>query len=539
MLSINQQQQEKANLRQPDDGGDKHLDDHVIVLGSSGDSKDEANGFQITGSESSDNIATHSGWNYDDDEVNKPKQHRPATASTDIDQLLKQGFQIDDQDPGNSKGNLMNDQPLKNDNDVGEPGSDQEDPLLAILRAYRPGPGRPKRSDFATARQASHKEKIERQRLNDREQKILYDKVRREYRLEKIAVLTKELDDEGWIKRFGYAAVPKLPDYSPPPASQWPALFSDTAWKSDPALNPYCLPRPLIFIHIPKTGGTSLVDIFELNANNTLYHNVVHPPIQDIPRVMNSSVLFGHFHFGLHHYFHEADPIAIPDRPDGLNKYSYLTMFREPVERVISHYYFLRDSKTHPLHASAMRYNITEWMVRQPAADNEQTRRLLGSSRQVPFREDALEIAMHHLKYSIKFVGLTERFDESMVMLSYYTGFEHVMPVRKNVGRAKSKIEVSETTKNTIRKLNWMDVIIYERAKEIFELQLDAIGRDYIQAELNFILEHNVNNNNSDNSDTNNQEIVITTDDNNTDNTDDNNSTDDTDDNTELNTLSP
>ncbi|EFA80655.1 hypothetical protein PPL_06238 [Heterostelium album PN500] len=345
----------------------------------------------------------------------------------------------------------------------------------------------PKVDVIGMKRKSAYQEKKERERLSRVEELRLLDRVIVEYRKERILIEENTLEDPEWKENFGYVACPNYTWYQTPSESDWLALFEDPTWKSNRSLNPFYLPKPHIFIHIPKTAGTSLVELFKANEiAERLYHTISHPQIQDIPGLASKTSIFGHIHFGLHLYYEDTDPSLVAERPDGLIKYSYLTWFRDPVDRIISHYFFLRDSRDHPAHGISMIYNISEWIEKSPIGDNEQTRRILGSSRNEKFTDESIEIALHHLKYSMKFVGLTERFDESVVLMSHFTGFKNISFPKTNIGKQRTKVDVPDEIRRLIAEKNWMDVIIYNRAKEIFEKQIDMIGRDFINAEVDY-----------------------------------------------------
>eukprot|EP01133_Synstelium_polycarpum_P007491 gene7491-8764_t len=256
------------------------------------------------------------------------------------------------------------------------------------------------------------------------------------------------IENENWVANYSYISAQRPDGYKVPTEAEYMPLIYDTEWKNDPRLNPFLLPKPYIFSHIPKTGGTSLVELFRKNEDPDKFMQVVsHPHASSLDNVTKCDTIFGHMQYGLHYYYELKRPDRIPDRDDGMNKYSYMTMLREPVERVISHYYFLRDSKTHPLHSFSMVYNLTQWLDKTPIGDNEQTRRLIG--------------------------------------------FQKMEILKTNVGKQRQRIDITDEVREQIRRKNWMDVIVYEKAKEIFEKEIDAIGRDFIEKETEVFLAYN------------------------------------------------
>ena len=136
----------------------------------------------------------------------------------------------------------------------------------------------------------------------------------------------------------------------------------------------------IVFVHLPKCSGTSARAYFHtvfgekhvgwidltLSREQLLEENTY--------RDNNWRVVGGHFSL--------QDAIAIP-----LSEKLYVTIVREPVSRVISLFYFISRTRTHPLHTAANRLGfeglITESSAFRTQASNYQSRMLSGRSRTV------------------------------------------------------------------------------------------------------------------------------------------------------------
>ena len=166
-----------------------------------------------------------------------------------------------------------------------------------------------------------------------------------------------------------------------------------------------------------------------------------------------------HIEYGLHEHL---------DRP-----VSYFTLLREPVARVLSHYDMARERSVPegmslPEHVAAC------------VESNLQTRLLAGPAGadgpQPPPAEEMLRRAKEHLR-GCTVVGLTERFDETLVLLKKAYGWRMPFYERRNVGRKRVSREVlpGETVRQ-IEADNYLDVELYALAQELFAEQVRGYG---------------------------------------------------------------
>ncbi|EGG21377.1 hypothetical protein DFA_01258 [Cavenderia fasciculata] len=236
------------------------------------------------------------------------------------------------------------------------------------------------------------------------------------------------------------------------------------------------IPAPYLFLHIPKTGGNSIHSLFQHTFKSHATQHWTSPDYgESYTKIIGKKSIVGHFNYGLHFYLQEA----------GINQHSYLTLLRDPVDRVISHYYYHRERKEDEGHALAINSTIEEW-TDTPRGQNEQTRVLSGITS---YTEDfpsmeSFRMALSHLR-KMKFVGLTERYEETAILMKYYCGLNSVSITQANKRKDRTMdSKVSQDVRMLIKEKNWMDVYLYEEAVKMFERQLDIVGRDIVKSEM-------------------------------------------------------
>lgn len=229
-------------------------------------------------------------------------------------------------------------------------------------------------------------------------------------------------------------------------------------------------PRSVIFLHLPKTGGSTLLAILERQYPGALVRvgsdDAGEPRLPDLEPGRRIDCFAGHMPFGLHRKL--AQPAT------------YVTLLREPVDRVVSEFHFVERHSEHPLHRRFQaRGSGLEEYVDVTEADL-MTRWISGSA--VPRPGDplpraALETAKRNLETHFGAVGLVERFDESLLLMKRALGWSHVLYRRKNVtyGRPGMGSHSAETLR-CIRERNRLDAELYAFAEGLFERQLAEAG---------------------------------------------------------------
>jgi hypothetical protein len=210
--------------------------------------------------------------------------------------------------------------------------------------------------------------------------------------------------------------------------------------------------RLIISLHIAKTGGTSFSEVLEsafpgkvaffYRENNKL----THPKLKDHAKLREPGLLAELEADGVR-VVHGHAPArwfmnSVPDQSQ------YWTWVRDPVERVISGYFYLvgRARRERPGSTKVVGRTLEEF-VREEKNQNIQSRVLTG-----------LDLP------KMGFVGVTERFDESLTML----GLQQHLPDKPR-NRNKKKPVVDPDLKQLIAELNAEDVAVYQEALRLFE----------------------------------------------------------------------
>jgi hypothetical protein len=215
----------------------------------------------------------------------------------------------------------------------------------------------------------------------------------------------------------------------------------------------------LIFVHLPKTGGTTLRAMLESRyQQGQLY-----------------SIYEGDPNFHSMQDFHELSE----EVKSAINVYtghiSY-AMLRDPVNRVISYYHHVL---TYHKVIKNNKISLIKFLNRRdPQVDNLQTRRLSGLS--APFgkcTDDMLRTAIDNIDKWFFSIGVTDRFDESLVVLSELIGWETPVYKTLNVGINRPPKEYfSQTEINLIQQHNQLDIILYSYAKRKLDSQIREMG---------------------------------------------------------------
>lgn len=237
--------------------------------------------------------------------------------------------------------------------------------------------------------------------------------------------------------------------------------------------------KPLVFFHIPKAGGSTLKEIIDrqYSRNTTMWISFQRPDMVEafLAKSMEEraklNCLMGHIPYGFH--------TELPAQA------FLFTMLREPVSRFLSEYrYMLRYDRTGawrpPGDAMDTLKAFLDYRIRTNAME-VQTGMISGFFPGVgaqppfdPLPEGGLERAKANLRDHFGLVGVTDRFDETMLLLKQRMGWTRgVHYSRRNAApRKTSASAVDPALLERIREHTRNDAALVDYANELLDKAL-------------------------------------------------------------------
>lgn len=225
----------------------------------------------------------------------------------------------------------------------------------------------------------------------------------------------------------------------------------------------------IISVHIPKTGGTTFLDVLKATAQEILYMDYgegIIPTslyrkgelisesfesIADIESLPGRSVIHGHFRFAKY--------------ANQFPRAAYVTWLRDPVERLASHYFFWQRGRfmEDPLCNKVLSEKMTlEEFAQLDVARNVQYRFLSPGGAQ-----------------SFDFIGITEEYERSLELFRRLISPEvTIAPKIQNTNpeRQRGFYEISPEVRQRILALNELDSSAYVDGLHRFRQLCEQVG---------------------------------------------------------------
>lgn len=244
-----------------------------------------------------------------------------------------------------------------------------------------------------------------------------------------------------------------------------------------------------IYLHIPKTGGSTLGQVIYNQYNDGSYSKseggFLRAGVYYLPDgfIRKPGEEFN------------ADELRVFQRPDVnaiAGHFSHdicqhltrptrcFTLLRDPVQRVLSLYHHLKQYEQLPEEVSLERF------VQEPyhqEACNDQTRRIAGTNPAAPCDQATLEQAKANLQSSIDLAGITERFDASLLLARRVFGWNeqiNYLPQLVNTKRREQRDQaVPQLQAELIQTHNALDVELYRFANELLDQRIAQAGPSF------------------------------------------------------------
>ncbi|WP_043795388.1 sulfotransferase family 2 domain-containing protein [Solidesulfovibrio fructosivorans] len=237
---------------------------------------------------------------------------------------------------------------------------------------------------------------------------------------------------------------------------------------------------PFLFLHIPRTAGTTLNCLLERNfppgAVLSLYsrEDFEQNAVIDRSRLDGIRLIQGHV------LLTDYDAFTFYDAP-----VRAVTFLREPVSRVISEYHFLRTWPEQHLYDLLNRENIS--LAEYVTSDRKLLRykggnfmtRVLSGLDPDSRPEEALSRAKSNLRDRFVAFGLTEDFDASLLLLADVMGLADLLYERQNSLRRPEAARATDEERELVASRNVLDAALHQFAKELFAARVAAGGKAF------------------------------------------------------------
>ncbi|NQZ03481.1 sulfotransferase family 2 domain-containing protein [Idiomarina sp.] len=239
--------------------------------------------------------------------------------------------------------------------------------------------------------------------------------------------------------------------------------------------------KPIIFMHIPKTAGSTLHQLFQLNYRSEQIfklgitgaptegsfadrHKISVDKFYSLSTLEQQGVkaVIGHMPYGLHRAF-ESDA-------------QYITVIRHPISRVLSHYNFVKENPNHYLYERVKNEapTISDYVERLNSKElnNGMLRFFLGPEHvKIPFdgcRLEMIDVALDRVEKRFVAVGIQEYFQQSVEQFCKFNNWEMPKIQSRNISKSQYSTQVNKSEMEVLLRYNSLDLLLYEELRKRF-----------------------------------------------------------------------
>lgn len=226
-------------------------------------------------------------------------------------------------------------------------------------------------------------------------------------------------------------------------------------------------PFVVCFVHIPKNGGSTLRSYVIESVGKERVFFLESKRLQEFVALSQAEkarirCVMGHYPFS----YSVHDQLEKPTR--------YITILRDPVERVLSLYSYISSTKEHKLqsHVVENKIGIEEFVLRKVTThvENGHIRLLCNVDPDTRGRTactgEMLEQAKENLENHFEIIGFLDEMDEFYDRLARSFGWKRWSGEKVNVTRERlRKDDLPSHVIELIREQNLLDIELYEHAQ--------------------------------------------------------------------------